>query len=62
MQQRGLSGADVARAANIGEADISRIVSRNMEPTAAQAVRLLEVLDPPTCVSAPIEAQVSADA
>jgi transcriptional regulator with XRE-family HTH domain len=48
MKRRGLTGADVARGANIGEAEISRIVSRNMQPTDRQIERLIPVLDPAT--------------
>ncbi len=46
MRARGYSQADVARAAAITEADMSRICARNMLPTDAQAARILEVLVP----------------
>lgn len=46
MRTRKLSQADVARAANITEADMSRMCARDMQPTEAQAARMLEVLEP----------------
>ena len=46
IRARKQSQAQVARAAGIGEAEVSRIVSRNMHPTPGQARRLLEVLEP----------------
>jgi transcriptional regulator with XRE-family HTH domain len=60
LHSRGLSQAQTARAANLGEAELSRICRRNMDPTPGQARRLLEVLDPPQ--DGPIAAQGAEDA
>lgn len=60
MKKRGLTGADVARAAGITESEISRIVSRDMVPTERQALKLREVLDVPVCAAVAGTAQVSA--
>jgi transcriptional regulator with XRE-family HTH domain len=49
LKARKLSQKDLSHASGVGEADVSRICGRNMQPTPSQAQRLLEVLDPPTC-------------
>jgi predicted transcriptional regulator len=46
LRQSGRSQAETARAAGVGEAELSRIVARSMRPTSSQARRLLEVLAP----------------
>lgn len=62
LKSRGLSQAAAARGAGIGEAELSRIVARSMQPTPSQARRLLEVLDPAQSVVTTGTVQVSADA
>jgi transcriptional regulator with XRE-family HTH domain len=61
IRDSGRSQAETARAAGIGEAELSRICARSMSPTPSQSRRLLEVLDPPTdgALSAPQKVKVS---
>jgi len=46
LKARKLSQKALSHASGVGEADVSRICGRNMQPTPAQAARLLEVLEP----------------
>jgi transcriptional regulator with XRE-family HTH domain len=46
LKTRGMSQAELARAANLPRAEISRMASRGMRPTPPQARKIAEILEP----------------